>query len=90
MKSLKIKTVIVIVHRLSTIRKADQIVMMQGGMIVEMGNHDFLLERKGHYYKLVQTQTDLQSSTVPILNKEGIEIITNVQYNDDILNKSTW
>ncbi|GLU55562.1 peptidase domain-containing ABC transporter [Dyadobacter frigoris] len=75
----KNKTVVVVAHRLSTIRKADQIVVMQGGMIVEMGNHDFLLERKGHYYKLVQTQTDLQSSTAPISNKESIEIITNVQ-----------
>lgn len=75
----KNKTVIVVAHRLSTIRKADQIVVMQSGMIVEMGNHDFLLERKGHYYKLVQTQADLQNSNAPILNQETIEIIRNAQ-----------
>ncbi|TDE13394.1 peptidase domain-containing ABC transporter [Dyadobacter psychrotolerans] len=48
----KEKTVIVVAHRLSTIRKADQIVVMQNGMVSEVGNHDSLLQRKGHYYNL--------------------------------------
>jgi ATP-binding cassette subfamily B protein len=56
------KTVIVVAHRLSTIRKADQIVVMQGGSIVEIGNHQNLMERQGRYYQLVQSQLDLTAS----------------------------
>lgn len=56
------KTVIVVAHRLSTIRKADQIVVMQGGMVVEIGNHQTLMEHKGRYFQLVQSQLDLNTS----------------------------
>jgi ATP-binding cassette subfamily B protein len=52
----KDKTVIVVAHRLSTIRKADQIVVMHSGMIVEIGNHDKLMQLKGRYFQLVQSQ----------------------------------
>ena len=58
----KDKTVIVVAHRLSTIRKADQIIVMQGGMVVEIGNHVNLMERKGRYYQLVQSQMDTITS----------------------------
>lgn len=58
----KDKTVIVVAHRLSTIRKADQIVVMQDGSIVEIGTHDSLMERKSRYYQLVQSQIDLKST----------------------------
>lgn len=63
----KDKTVIVVAHRLSTIRKADQIIVMQGGMVVEIGNHDKLMEHKGRYFQLVQSQTEL-TSTITELN----------------------
>jgi ATP-binding cassette subfamily B protein len=56
------KTVIVVAHRLSTIRKADQIVVMQNGMIAEIGNHEKLMERRGRYYQLVHSQLDLTST----------------------------
>lgn len=52
------KTVIVVAHRLSTIRKADQIVVMRDGYIVEVGSHDQLMERKGRYYELVESQSE--------------------------------
>ncbi|WP_316828771.1 peptidase domain-containing ABC transporter [Pedobacter miscanthi] len=52
------KTVIVVAHRLSTIRKADQIVVMMGGGIVEIGDHSMLMQRKGRYYQLVQSQVE--------------------------------
>lgn len=58
----KDKTVVVVAHRLSTIRKADQILVMQDGMVVEIGNHDNLMNRKGRYYQLVQSQLDLTSA----------------------------
>lgn len=51
------KTVIVVAHRLSTIRKADQIIVLKNGYITEIGNHDTLMLREeGHYYQLVNTQ----------------------------------
>ena len=58
----KEKTVIVVAHRLSTIRNADQIIVMQGGGVVEIGNHQTLMERKGRYFQLVQSQLDLTAS----------------------------
>ncbi len=50
------RTSFVIAHRLSTIRDADLILVMEHGAIVEQGNHHELLEAKGHYYDLYQTQ----------------------------------
>ncbi|MDE7223942.1 MAG: hypothetical protein K2O34_09200, partial [Acetatifactor sp.] len=50
------RTSIVIAHRLSTIRDADIIVVMDHGRIVESGDHDALLSRKGKYYELYMTQ----------------------------------
>lgn len=58
----KNKTVVVVAHRLSTIRNADQIIVMQNGMVVEMGNHDLLMEKKGRYYQLIQSQLDLREN----------------------------
>jgi len=55
----KDKTVIVVAHRLSTVRNADQIVVLDQGKIVEIGNHDSLVELKGNYYNLVKNQLDL-------------------------------
>jgi len=55
----KNKTVIVVAHRLSTVRNADQIVVLDQGKIVEIGNHESLVELKGNYYNLVKNQLDL-------------------------------
>ena len=52
------RTVVIIAHRLSTIRHADQIVVMEKGQIVEIGNHERLMERKGNYYNLVSSQNE--------------------------------
>lgn len=53
------KTVIIVAHRLSTVRDADQIVVLEKGRIVEIGNHFSLIERKGAYYNLVRNQLEL-------------------------------
>lgn len=53
---MKNRTSIVIAHRLSTIYNADEIIVMQGGEIIERGTHDQLLQFKGSYYNLVQMQ----------------------------------
>ena len=53
-------------HRLSTIRHADQIVVMDKGQIVEVGNHEILMERKGIYYSLVNSLDNYETNRVNI------------------------
>ena len=53
------KTVVVIAHRLSTVKNAHQIVVLDHGKIVEVGNHKELVSQKGNYYNLVKNQLDL-------------------------------
>lgn len=53
------KTVIVIAHRLSTVRNADQIIVMENGQVVETGSHDELTQVKGKYFGLVKNQLEL-------------------------------
>ena len=50
------RTTFIIAHRLSTIRNADQILVLDHGQIVEKGNHDELMDRKGKYYQMYQLQ----------------------------------
>ena len=51
-----IGTMLVVAHRLSTIQHADNILVLQNGEVLEKGNHQELLKKKGHYYKLYQLQ----------------------------------
>jgi ATP-binding cassette, subfamily B, bacterial len=53
------KTVIIIAHRLSTVKKADQIIVLEKGQIVEIGDHPSLSKSKGKYYNLVKNQLEL-------------------------------
>ncbi|MGN1408665.1 MAG: ABC transporter ATP-binding protein [Eubacteriales bacterium] len=53
---MKNRTSLIIAHRLSTIRDADMIIVMKDGQVMETGNHDELLEKKGVYYNLYQNQ----------------------------------
>ena len=55
--AFKNRTVIVVAHRLSTIRNADQIIVLHQGKIAEIGNHENLMARKGEYYKQVSSQS---------------------------------
>lgn len=54
------KTVIIIAHRLSTVKNADQIVVMEEGQIVESGTHKELIQLGGCYYQLVKNQLELE------------------------------
>lgn len=58
-KFFKGKTVIVVAHRLSTVRNADKIVVLQNGEIVEEGTHEELTVFQGKYYELVKNQLEL-------------------------------
>ena len=55
------RTVVVVAHRLSTVRNADCIVVLDGGKIVETGDHDTMVARKGAYFNLVRNQLELGS-----------------------------
>lgn len=55
----KNKTVIVIAHRLSTVKNAHQIVVLDKGKVVEVGSHNALVKQKGNYYNLVKNQLEL-------------------------------
>jgi len=55
------RTVVVVAHRLSTVKNADQIVVLDKGVIVETGTHRELIIKKGSYYNLVKNQLELGS-----------------------------
>ncbi len=53
------KTVLIVAHRLSTVKNADHIVVLENGHIVEEGKHNALIAKKGHYFNLVRNQLEL-------------------------------
>jgi ATP-binding cassette subfamily B protein len=53
------KTVILVAHRLSTVKNADKIVVLDNGRIIETGSHNSLIEKRGAYYNLVKNQLEL-------------------------------
>jgi ATP-binding cassette subfamily B protein len=55
----KNKTVVVVAHRLSTVKNADQIIVLENGKIIEQGNHITLTNKRGAYYELVKNQLEL-------------------------------
>ena len=53
------KTSVIVAHRLSTVRNADTIIVLENGEVVEQGNHEQLTQQKGKYYELVKNQLEL-------------------------------
>jgi ATP-binding cassette subfamily B protein len=58
------RTVVIVAHRLSTVRNADQIVVLDQGLIVEAGTHQELMAAGGNYYALVQNQVELGAKDI--------------------------
>jgi ATP-binding cassette subfamily B protein len=56
---IKGKTAIIVAHRLSTVKNADNIIVLENGTVVEQGNHEVLTALKGKYYELVKNQLEL-------------------------------
>lgn len=59
-KLLEGKTAIIVAHRLSTVKNADKILVLNSGNIVEEGTHQKLMEKKGYYYRLVSAQNNAE------------------------------
>ena len=57
------KTVLIVAHRLSTVRNADKIIVIDHGKVAEEGTHEELTEKKGFYYELVRNQLELNRKT---------------------------
>jgi ATP-binding cassette subfamily B protein len=57
------RTAIIIAHRLSTVKNADHILVLDGGQVVEQGNHHSLVARRGLYFNLVKNQLDLETQS---------------------------
>lgn len=55
----KEKTVVIIAHRLNTVKKADQIIVLDNGAVKEIGTHDELVEKRDAYYTLIKNQLEL-------------------------------
>jgi ATP-binding cassette subfamily B protein len=53
------RTVLVIAHRLSTVKNADQIIVLRNGKVAEKGDHESLTRLKGRYFELVKNQLEL-------------------------------
>ena len=60
-KSFKGCTRVIIAHRLSTVKNADQIIVLRHGRIVEYGTHTELVAMQGYYYELIHNQLELSS-----------------------------
>jgi ATP-binding cassette subfamily B protein len=67
------RTSLVIAHRLSTVREADQILVVEAGRVVEHGRHDELLLRGGLYTELYRTQFERQEAAEPLALQPALD-----------------
>ena len=70
-------TTIIIAHRLSTIMRCDKIYVMEKGKVVEVGNHDELINKKGYYYRLWAGQSLEELSEAVVTKAENNSMCIN-------------
>lgn len=75
------KSMLIIAHRLVTVKNCDEIIVMEQGEIVEQGSHDELLERKGAYYRLWEMQ---QGNFIKRDEEESEEVEVEISYENEI------
>lgn len=75
------KSMLIIAHRLVTVKNCDEIIVMEQGEIVEQGSHDELLERKGAYYRLWEMQ---QGNFIKKDKEESKEVEVEISYENEI------
>lgn len=75
------RTTIIVAHRLSTIRNADKIVVLNGGKVVEVGDHKNLMKFEGHYHALVTLQLGSVEQGIFFLQKKVLLIFKWSKYN---------
>lgn len=56
------RTVVIVAHRLSTVRNADKIIVLHHGEIAEVGTHETLISHQGIYYQLIENQLELNKN----------------------------
>ena len=72
---VKGRTTIAIAHRLSTLRKADRLVVMDRGEIVELGNHDELIAAQGPYWRLWEAQARRVDEQEDDASRDGLMVV---------------
>ena len=72
---VKGRTTIAIAHRLSTLRKADRLVVMDRGEIVELGPHDELITQQGHYWRLWEAQVRRVDDSEESGSQSGLMVV---------------
>lgn len=82
------RTIISIAHRLSTLRDADMLCVIENGEVKEMGTHDELIRKKGEYYELYMLQADALRSINTDVKGEDDEMNTENVYIDESLYKT--
>jgi len=86
---MKGRTTLMIAHRLSTVRDADRIIVLSEGGIQEMGRHEELMQKRGIYWEMVQTQERLKDQQAVALESKHAPTDSEHPHNDNVSSASS-